>query len=118
MSASVFVVPSARDRTAVSAFVTATAALVGEAAAVVHEEAAPAGELVSLLRHHADAQLLARQVGTGELEGLGGLALVHIHRAGLALVATGLELLERILRDLVRLGAPWSVVISCHGYLP
>ena len=55
--------------------------LVGELAAVVHQEAAHAGELVLLLGLHLDGQLLVREVGAGQLEGLGRLGLVLVDLA-------------------------------------
>ena len=69
----------------------------------MHQEAARARELVGLLRDHPHGQLLAGQVGAGQLEGLGGLGLVNVYDRRLGLVAPSLQFLERILGNVVGL---------------
>src|SRR5690606_32675112 len=61
--------------------------LLGQLAAVMHQEAAHAGELVGLAGQHADGELFAREVGTGQLEAFGRLGLVLVDDAR-ALVGT------------------------------
>src|SRR3954447_4992601 len=95
------------------------AALVGrELAPVVHQEAAGAGELVALLRQHADGQLLAGQVCTGELECLREIGLVDVDAARLRLCAAGLQLLEAVLSQVVSLRTAGLVVVGGHGQGP
>src|SRR5690606_30939631 len=90
-----------------------TVLLVRELAAVVDEEAAAAGELVGLTRQDADGQVLAGEVGAGELEALGGLDLVLVDDARALVGAPRLQLLERVLAEvLVRLAR--GVVVGCH----
>src|SRR3954451_8282273 len=90
--------------------------LVRELAAVVHQEAAHASELVQLLGLDLDGQLLVRQVGAGELEGLACLSLVLVDLPGVLVVPTSLELLEPVL-VLLFLGLARCVVIGCHSSL-
>src|SRR4051794_8380365 len=87
----------------------------GEPAAVLHQEAARAGELVLLLGEDADRQLLAGQVGAGELQVLVEVGLVDVDRCGLRLGASCLELLERVLTQLVGFIAARGVVVGGHG---
>ena len=91
--------------------------LVRELAAVVHQEAAHAGELVLLRGLHLDRQLLVREVGAGQLEGLGGLGLVLVDLAGVLVVPPRLELLDALFA-LVFLGLARCVVVSCHVLSP
>src|SRR5690606_14418387 len=93
-----------------------TLVLVGQLAAVVHQEAAGAGELVGLTGQHPDAQLLAREVGTGELEPLGGLGLVLVDRTRVLLGTARLELLQRVLAELL-VGLARCVVVGRHNVL-
>src|SRR6185312_6573182 len=51
----------------------------------------------------------------GELEVLVEVGLVDVDRCGLRLGTTGLELLERVLAQLVGLAPPWGVVVGGHG---
>jgi hypothetical protein len=92
----------------------ATVLLGRQLAAVVDEEAAAARELVALLGQHADGELLAGQVGSGELDGLVEVGLVDVDAAGLSLGAARLELLEAVL-GLVGIGPPRLVVVGGHG---
>src|SRR5665811_1928027 len=86
---------------------------VGELAAVMHEEAARAGELIRLSRKYPHRELFAREVGTGQLEALGGFGLVFVDNARGLVRPTRLELLERVLAEvLFRLAR--CVVVSCH----
>src|SRR5690606_8111658 len=87
-------------------------------AAVVDEEAARAGELVGLLRQHLDRELLAGQVGARQLEALRRLRLVDVHDRRLGLVATGLQLVERVLGQVVGFAAPRRVVVGRHRSHP
>ncbi len=56
-------------------------AVFGKLTAVVHEEAPGTGELVSLTRDHPERELLVRQIGPGQLQGLGNVVRVKIDRA-------------------------------------
>src|SRR5512144_1478947 len=85
-----------------------------ELAAVVDEEAARARELVRLPREHPDAELLPRQVRTGELQRLGQLGLVDVDDAGGLVDAPCLELLDAVLAELV-VGLARGVVVGRHG---
>src|SRR5690606_34862989 len=87
-------------------------AFLAEPAAVMHQEAHRAGELVGLLRHHLDREVLAGQSGkirTRKLEALCGRVLVDVHHARLGLVAARLQLLQRVLGQLVGFTAARSV---------
>src|SRR3954471_15220773 len=90
--------------------------LAGELAAVVHQEAARAGELVRLARQHAYGELLAGEIRPRKLERLGEVLLVDVHAAGLRLGASGLQLLERVLVEV--LVNAWAVVVGSHCVLP
>ena len=92
-------------------------ALACQPAAVVNQEAARAGELVVLLRKHPHGELLTRHAGeisAREFQGLVQLGLVDVDRTGLRFGASGLQLLERVLVQLVGLTTTWGVVIGCH----
>src|SRR4029077_21034743 len=80
--------------------------------------AARARELVGLLRDHAHRQLLAGEIGAGQLERFGGLGLINVKDCRLGLVQPRLQLLERILGNVVGLCAPWGVVIGSHSHVP
>ncbi len=54
-----------------------------EAAAVLDQKARRAGELVGLLGHDRHGQVLAGQIGTGQLHTFPGVGLVEIHDRGL-----------------------------------
>src|SRR6059058_706155 len=77
------------------------------------QETAHAGELVVLPWPHLHRELLVREVGTGQLEGLGRLGLVLVDLPGVLVVPASLELLETLLA-LVFLALARSVVVSCH----
>src|SRR5262249_2321049 len=63
-------------------------------------------------------ELLTGQVGTGQLEVLVELGLVDVDRTGLGLGPPGLELLERVLPELVDLAAARRIVIGSHWVTP
>src|SRR6187455_1754279 len=75
--------------------------LAGELAAVVHQEAPGARELVGLAREDPHRELLAGQVGPGQLEALRLLGLVDVDARGALVDATALELLDGVLGQLV-----------------
>jgi len=52
-------------------------------AAVLDQKARRAGELVGLLGHDRHGQVLAGQIGTGQLHTFPGVGLVEIHDRGL-----------------------------------
>ena len=85
----------------------------GDLAAVLDEEARCTGELVGLPRQHPDGQLLVRQVGTGQLERLRSLDLVLVDLAGILVVPSGLEFLDRVFALFVCLAR--GVVIGRHA---
>src|SRR5690606_30219271 len=82
-------------------------------AAVLHEEAARAGELIGLAGKDPHGELLAGEIGTGELIGIGRFGLILIDRRGGGLVATTLQLLDRVFAGVVVVLAR-GVVISGH----
>src|SRR5690349_7240333 len=82
------------------------------------QEATRAGELVGLFRDDPDRQLLAGQIGSGQFERFGGFRFVDVDNRGLGLVTSRLQFLQRILRDVVALGAPRGVVIGSHLVSP
>jgi hypothetical protein len=86
----------------------------------MHQEAAHARELVLLAWHHLDRQLLVREVGAGQLEGLGGFGLVLIDLAGVLVVPTRLELFDALF-GLVFLVLARCVVVggqACVSFSP
>src|SRR5208283_5583494 len=92
--------------------------LTGKTAAVLHQETTRAGELVGLLRNDTNGQLFTRQVSAGQLERFSGFGFVYVdHRRG-RLVPSCFELLQRIFRDIVSLGAPRSVIVGRHCPIP
>ena len=64
---------------------------------MVDEEALRAGELVILARNDVNGQLFLGQVGTGKLKVFGSLVLVFFDLGRTGIVATGLQLLNRVL---------------------
>ncbi len=86
---------------------------VGPLVAVPHQEAAGAAELVGLLGHDRDAQLLVELVGAGQVIGLGQFGLVDVDLGRIRRVAPGPQLLEAVLLDRRRAG---RVVVS-DGHL-
>src|ERR1044072_7757810 len=96
-------------------------ALLGQPAPVMHQEALRARELVGLLGHDANRQVLTGQAGevcAGQLEALRCFGLVDVDDPGLVLVAARLEFLERVLGEVVGLATAWRVVIGGHGLAP
>src|SRR5919106_3629192 len=88
-----------------------------ELAAMVNEEALRTGELVGLPRQDTDRELFVGQVGAGKLEGLRELGLVDVDDAGRLVHPAVLQLLDRVLGQLV-VGLAWCVVVSCHRWIP
>src|SRR4051794_21932070 len=95
------------------AAVQAVLALAGDLGAVADQEAGRAGELVFARRNDLDHQFLARQVGTGQVDALGGVGILDVDQRGLRPSALGLQRLQRLVSLLVVLVAR-RVVIGCH----
>jgi len=87
----------------------------------MHQEALGTGELVGLLGHDTDGQILPGQAGevrARQLEALCRFGLVDVDDPGLVFVSTRLELFERVLGEVVGLATAWRVVIGGHGLAP
>src|SRR5699024_7722570 len=72
------------------------------------------GELVGLARQHADGELFAREISSGQLESFGRLGLVLVDDARALVGTPRLELLDRVLGE-VLLGLAGGVVVSSHA---
>ena len=68
---------------------------------VVHEKAERVGELVGLARQRPDGEHLTGQVGTGQLQRLGKIRLVHVDcrpAPGTAVVSALVEVVLKALK--------------------
>jgi hypothetical protein len=82
--------------------------------AVLDEEAARAGELVALLRDHANGEFLTGEIGARQFEVLEFVAVIDIEYSGRGVVATTGQLLERFIDDIIGFLLAGRVVISGH----